>query len=131
MSKVIRLGTRVGHTSGKSVDKSCQDQKQRGRIRMMRILDLEVGRDFAAGLRTEDLFPRDPAMVIHECEPAPQYVQRQIDIPVQDEDQVEALVPQEASWEEWPGWDAGEEFGRSFDFWSGPGPGLGNFCPKI
>ena len=82
MSKVMRLGTMVGYTSGKSVNESREDQKERGWIRMMRILDLELGRDLAARLRTEDLFSRDPAVVMHECEPAPQHIQRQVDIPV-------------------------------------------------
>lgn len=48
------------------------------------------------------LLAGNPALVIHEVEPALQYVDGVVDIPFDDGQQVEPFIPKETAWKEGP-----------------------------
>ena len=75
----------------------------------MRVLDLELCGYTAARLGAEDLLAGDPAVVIHQAQPALQNGDGQVEVPFDDREEVEAFIPEEATREKRAGWGMREE----------------------
>lgn len=83
----------------------------------MGVLNLELLGDFAAGFLAKNLLAANPAILIHEVEPASDDIEsfrqsvwrltqtgndlRQVHVPVRNGQEMEAFIPQEAPGEEW------------------------------
>ena len=59
----------------------------------MRVLHLKLFGHFAASFRTEDLLATNPAIFVHQLEPALDDIKCEVSIPVNDGQKVEAFVP--------------------------------------
>ncbi|KAF7508560.1 hypothetical protein GJ744_009109 [Endocarpon pusillum] len=82
----------------------------------MRILCLELQWDLKSRLRAKDLFPGDPAILIHQIKPTGDDFKGEIHVPVQNNLEMETFVPEKASGKKWPGGYCAEQLVRTLFF---------------
>ncbi|KZL82099.1 hypothetical protein CI238_06778 [Colletotrichum incanum] len=92
-----------------ALHEALDDEEQRGRVGIVRVLHLELLRYLAASLKAKNLLTRNPAIIVHGVKPALDDLQGQVDVPVGNGDEVVTLIPEESSREERPGRDSREE----------------------
>src|SRR6478609_8158457 len=93
----------------KSLDEGVEDEEEGGRVGIVRVLRLELFRHLAPGFSAKDLLAGDPAVLVHQAEPALDDLEGHTKIPVRDRKQMESFVPQKATGEEGPRRNAREE----------------------
>ena len=104
----IRAVGGVG-AGGERRNEFCEGEEERRGVGDVGVLDEERGRDLRPCLRPEDLLARQPAALAQQVEPVRDDVERDARVPPRDQQQVEALVPEEATREERPRWHGGVE----------------------
>lgn len=131
MGEVERGGAPVGRSFGELLYERGHDQEEGRGICVVRVLDLELGGYLAPRLGAQDLLSRNPSVVVHQGEPAAHDFHGKVGVPVQDEKEVEAFIPQEAAGKEGPGRDEAEQLVRPHVLRGRPGAGFGSFFPEI
>ncbi|KAJ6264706.1 hypothetical protein Dda_0856 [Drechslerella dactyloides] len=125
-AELVHLGEQLGEVAGEAwvcvagvvgpfLDEFGEDEDEGWRVGVVRVLGLEFAGHLAASFVAEDLLAGDPAVVVHQVVPAADNLHAAnecaINVPFDDGQQVESLVPEEPAWEERPAGDGCEQRG--------------------
>ncbi len=102
LREVLLLSWRTSVRLQKLFDKGVQSDEQCRGVRVVRILDLELGRDLGSCLGAENLLAANPAILVNQAEPALDDLQSQVDVPICNRKEMESLIPEEPAREERP-----------------------------